>query len=199
MLPLNGAIQRIIINGEVMANLWSVSLEKHGVRVYMGAPCHRHTCDNGGLCVHHFRTAVCRCTPGYSGPKCSTIVTWYLSCFSPSLPVPLCCLSVTPKKPSLDQIILLTFCMVIGTYYLLDQIQNGGFSTTPRGIYAYIQTGFYYCIKNISDWLNTMKTKWLDASYAFHFYLDSNFDIFNIEFYAFLWYFVNYICTSIIF
>jgi hypothetical protein len=41
--------------------------------------------------------------------------------------------------------------MVIGTYYLLDQIQNGGISTTPSGIYAYIQTGFYYCIKNISD------------------------------------------------
>ncbi|XP_023338254.1 pikachurin-like [Eurytemora carolleeae] len=72
--PLDGAVQRIILKNEVLTNLVGLSSENRQLRVYHGAPCQRHRCENGGSCVPHFRTALCACAPGFSGKHCDTVV-----------------------------------------------------------------------------------------------------------------------------
>ena len=70
LIGLDGAIQRLIINGETSVNLQRKSLDSHKIRDYQGAPCRDNPCDNGGVCVPYFRKPVCSCARGYRGKYC---------------------------------------------------------------------------------------------------------------------------------
>ena len=70
IIGLDGAIQRIILNGEVMVSLQRRALDSLAVRDYTGAPCSDSPCDNGATCVPHFRRPLCVCPPGFRGRHC---------------------------------------------------------------------------------------------------------------------------------
>ena len=73
---LDGALQRIIINGNAIEDLIEVSKNSRGITKYVGPPCddeksQQHAkCMNGGVCTPFFRSYVCKCTKDYIGPKC---------------------------------------------------------------------------------------------------------------------------------
>ena len=69
-MGLDGAIQRVIINGETTANLLRKAIAAHNVKDYHGAPCQVNPCENGGTCVPNFRKAVCVCSGGFRGKYC---------------------------------------------------------------------------------------------------------------------------------
>ena len=73
LVGLDGAIQRLIINGEAQVNLQRRALSSSQVRDYLGFPCDPRAspqCDNGGTCVPWFRKPVCACPPGFRGKHC---------------------------------------------------------------------------------------------------------------------------------
>ena len=70
LIGLDGAIQRIIINGDTSVNLLRQSLDSQKIREYRGAPCTENPCDNEGVCVPYFRKPVCSCARGYRGKYC---------------------------------------------------------------------------------------------------------------------------------
>ena len=70
MIGLDGAIQRLIINGEANANLLRRSIDSYNIRDYNGAPCSDNPCENGAHCVPYFRKPVCACRPGFRGRFC---------------------------------------------------------------------------------------------------------------------------------
>jgi len=70
LIGLDGAIQRVIINGDAIVNLLRRSIDSYNIREYQGAPCSDSTCDNHGRCVPYFRKPVCACKPGYRGKFC---------------------------------------------------------------------------------------------------------------------------------
>ena len=96
---LQGAVQRVIVNGEVFDKLMEVdaSLEQQNVGVYRGPPCghmpathlsssHGRTsyllassaavgregspCQNNGICQPLLASFVCKCLPGFTGKRC---------------------------------------------------------------------------------------------------------------------------------
>ena len=73
---MDGALQRIIINGNAIEDLIEVSKNSRGITKYVGPPCddeksQQHAkCMNGGVCTPFFRSYVCKCTKDYIGPKC---------------------------------------------------------------------------------------------------------------------------------
>ena len=73
---LDGALQRIIINGNAIEDLIEVSKNSRGITKYVGPPCdddksqQNAKCMNGGVCTPFFRSYVCKCTKDYIGPKC---------------------------------------------------------------------------------------------------------------------------------
>jgi agrin, putative len=70
---LNGAIQRIIVNGEVWDDLVSQALKQHNVGQYSGPPCgYQNPCPNGTLCIPHFQDFECKCMKSKCPPFNST-------------------------------------------------------------------------------------------------------------------------------
>ena len=74
---MDGALQRIIINGNAIEDLIEVSKNSRGITKYVGTPCDddksqpaNAKCMNGGVCTPFFRSYVCKCTKDYIGPKC---------------------------------------------------------------------------------------------------------------------------------
>ena len=73
---MDGALQRIIINGNAIEDLIEVSKNSRGITKYVGPPCdddksqQNAKCMNGGVCTPFFRSYVCKCTKDYIGPKC---------------------------------------------------------------------------------------------------------------------------------
>ncbi|XP_076328006.1 agrin-like isoform X3 [Tachypleus tridentatus] len=67
---LTGAIQRIMVNGELWDNLMEKAVESHGVVPYLGQPCLEDVCKNGGVCVPHLNEFVCRCPLTFIGLRC---------------------------------------------------------------------------------------------------------------------------------
>jgi hypothetical protein len=52
MIGLNGAIQRIVVNGEVWDNLVQRAIKHRNVPEYGGPPCgYESPCQNNGLCL----------------------------------------------------------------------------------------------------------------------------------------------------
>ena len=86
---LQGAVQRVIVNGEVFEKLMESHSEQLNVAVYRGPPCgHMPTthssssssissssdlltpCQNGGICQPLLANFVCKCQPGFIGKRC---------------------------------------------------------------------------------------------------------------------------------
>ncbi|XP_054715535.1 agrin-like [Uloborus diversus] len=67
---LNGAIQKIIMNGEQWDPLTAKAIRAHRVRKYDGTPCLNGTCLHGGICISELNSFTCRCLSKYSGKRC---------------------------------------------------------------------------------------------------------------------------------
>ncbi|XP_076307902.1 agrin-like [Tachypleus tridentatus] len=66
----NGAIQRIIVNGEIWDNLFDKATDSVGVSTYTGAPCAEGICLNEGICVPVLNEFTCRCPTKFIGLQC---------------------------------------------------------------------------------------------------------------------------------
>ena len=79
---LEGALQRLIVNGNAVEDLVEVALDSRGISRYVGLPCDHFQsenavgkvgnakCKNGGICTPFFRSYVCKCKADFIGPKC---------------------------------------------------------------------------------------------------------------------------------
>jgi len=88
---LQGAVQRVIVNGEVFDKLMENQSELENVAVYRGPPCghmpithqsrtgshssttHREgstPCQNGGICQPLLANFICKCQSGFLGKRC---------------------------------------------------------------------------------------------------------------------------------
>lgn len=69
---LDGAIQRISVNGDIWDRPLSRALWSHGVRRYRGPPCDSNgtLCLNDGVCVPNLNAPLCRCPLYYWGARC---------------------------------------------------------------------------------------------------------------------------------
>ena len=74
-MGLDGAIQRLIVNGDVMDDLVILAKDSREITRYIGPPCNdvddpKPKCLHGGICRPYFRTYVCKCPPNYMGIHC---------------------------------------------------------------------------------------------------------------------------------
>lgn len=79
---LNGAIQRLIVNGNAIENLMDHAKDSREISDYEGPPCDQHKCLNGGQCKPFFRSYVCKCKHEFMGHFCekgTKAVSWQLS------------------------------------------------------------------------------------------------------------------------
>ncbi|KAK8730151.1 hypothetical protein OTU49_008111, partial [Cherax quadricarinatus] len=70
LVGLNGALQRLLVNGVVYSRLTEAATEQRGVSLYIGPPCHPNPCNNGGLCVPILANFSCRCPVMFVGRLC---------------------------------------------------------------------------------------------------------------------------------
>lgn len=92
MTGLDGALQRLIVNGNAIEDLIEVAKDSRGISRYVGSPCDDNSpiednieagsldglgrpvatakCMNGGICTPFFRSYVCKCKADFIGPKC---------------------------------------------------------------------------------------------------------------------------------
>ena len=92
---LEGALQRLIVNGNAIEDLVEVALDSRGISRYVGLPCDSEysggknelqagsrkvaKCKNGGICTPFFRSYVCKCKADFIGPKCEKSKNFTLS------------------------------------------------------------------------------------------------------------------------
>ncbi|XP_076065553.1 agrin-like isoform X2 [Oratosquilla oratoria] len=69
-MGFNGAIQRLIVNSEILDNLGGRAKSGPGVRRYRGPPCQYNQCLNGGVCQPFLNRFICKCPPIYTGKFC---------------------------------------------------------------------------------------------------------------------------------
>ena len=75
-MGLDGAIQRLIVNGDVMDDLVILAKDSRGIKRYVGPPCNDNVddpspkCQNGGICRPYFRSYVCKCPSNFMGKNC---------------------------------------------------------------------------------------------------------------------------------
>ncbi|CAL4097372.1 unnamed protein product, partial [Meganyctiphanes norvegica] len=74
-IGLNGAIQRLMVNSEVIENLVEGAQDVHGVRKHHGAPCLDNLCHNGGVCQPILNNFICKCFPEFTGKLCEESVS----------------------------------------------------------------------------------------------------------------------------
>jgi len=80
---LNGAIQRLIVNGQTWQNLAerAGSAHQRGISHYDGPPCPispaNNPCLNGGICQPMLAAYVCKCPVQYSGHHCESCKCTY--------------------------------------------------------------------------------------------------------------------------
>lgn len=89
---LQGAVQRVIVNGEVFEKLMESEAEQQNVAVYRGPPCgpmlathpsssrtsaypvnirdSSSPCQNSGVCQPLLASFVCKCQTGFLGKRC---------------------------------------------------------------------------------------------------------------------------------
>lgn len=69
---LNGAIQRIVVNGMI----WDDLSERSTTSKYNGPPCGPiNPCLNDAVCIAQLNTFVCKCPSKYSGRTCNRLLT----------------------------------------------------------------------------------------------------------------------------
>ncbi|XP_042234513.1 agrin-like isoform X4 [Homarus americanus] len=74
IMGLNGAIQRLLVNSEVLDNLDERATGGRGVRRYRGPPCQLNPCENGGVCQPFRNRFLCKCPATYTGKFCEKYV-----------------------------------------------------------------------------------------------------------------------------
>ena len=62
---MDGAIQRMVVNGEIWDNLLDRSIEIHNVAKFEGPPCASVKCLNKAICVPQLNEYSCECNPKY--------------------------------------------------------------------------------------------------------------------------------------
>jgi hypothetical protein len=74
---LDGALQRLIVNGNALEDLMDVAKDSRGISRYIGPPCEepegkmeKAKCMNGGICTPFFRSFVCKCKADFIGQRC---------------------------------------------------------------------------------------------------------------------------------
>lgn len=74
---LNGAIQRIVVNGEVWDNLNQKASNSKNVPAYGGPPCgYKNPCLNEGICIPQLNDFVCKCPSNkFTGKHCNKLLT----------------------------------------------------------------------------------------------------------------------------
>lgn len=70
LVGLDGALQRLLVNGVVYPRLTEAATEQREVGVYLGPPCHPNPCSSGGLCVPFLGNFSCRCPIMFAGKLC---------------------------------------------------------------------------------------------------------------------------------
>ncbi|XP_051154479.1 agrin-like isoform X3 [Leptopilina boulardi] len=74
-IGLQGAIQRLMINGKTYQNL-AVNITQHNTEIYNGLPCPKNNnpCYNGGVCLPLLNSYLCKCANGYNGLHCEFLM-----------------------------------------------------------------------------------------------------------------------------
>ena len=67
---LDGAVQRLVVNGNSVEHLMEHATDSGGVSRYEGPPCDESPCLNGGACRPFLRSFVCRCPTDFVGHQC---------------------------------------------------------------------------------------------------------------------------------
>lgn len=75
LVGLDGALQRLLVNGVVYPRLTEAATEQREVGVYLGQPCHPNPCSSGGLCVPFLGNFSCRCPVMFAGKLCQKSMT----------------------------------------------------------------------------------------------------------------------------
>ncbi|XP_067139294.1 agrin-like isoform X3 [Centruroides vittatus] len=70
----NGALQRIVVNGELLEDLRKIAKDSRGVSSYRGPPCSENPCLNSGICKPQLNDYHCQCPIPYAGRKCEKYV-----------------------------------------------------------------------------------------------------------------------------
>ncbi|GFY48023.1 hypothetical protein TNIN_260231, partial [Trichonephila inaurata madagascariensis] len=66
----DGAIHKIILNGEPWTHFTAKAVRAHGIRNYKGPPCAPGACLNGGTCIPRLNSHICQCLTKYMGKQC---------------------------------------------------------------------------------------------------------------------------------
>jgi hypothetical protein len=67
---LNGAIQRLIVNGNPVESLMDHVKDSRNVARYTGPPCDDNPCLNGGVCKPLLSSFICKCQKEFRGQFC---------------------------------------------------------------------------------------------------------------------------------
>lgn len=68
---LDGAVQRIVVNGEIWDDLLFKSIASKNVLEYKGPPCASdNPCTNDGVCIPKLNDYVCKCNNRFTGRRC---------------------------------------------------------------------------------------------------------------------------------
>ena len=66
----DGAIQKLLINADIMEKLVEKAVGGKGVQRYYGPPCSSSSCQNGGVCHPYLNRFICKCPPEFEGKFC---------------------------------------------------------------------------------------------------------------------------------
>ncbi|KAK7071856.1 hypothetical protein SK128_005930 [Halocaridina rubra] len=70
LVGLDGALQRLLVNGVVYDRLTEAAIEQKGVTLYKGPPCHPNPCHNSAICVPLLNEFFCKCSFMFVGRLC---------------------------------------------------------------------------------------------------------------------------------
>ncbi|XP_059489125.1 agrin-like [Neocloeon triangulifer] len=71
-IGLDGAIQRVVLNGVLTEDFVKQATSKRGVSHYQGPPCEGSPCKNGGACQPMLEHYVCKCAADFIGRHCES-------------------------------------------------------------------------------------------------------------------------------
>ncbi|KAB7496787.1 Pikachurin, partial [Armadillidium nasatum] len=70
----SGAIQRLVINEDILENLDEKAVGGKNVKRYRGPPCSHNPCQNGGICHPYLNRFLCKCVSGFLGKFCEQAI-----------------------------------------------------------------------------------------------------------------------------
>lgn len=73
---LNGALQRIVVNGEIWDNLVDRASQVHNIAEYGGPPCgYQNPCPNNAICLPQLSDYLCRCASNNRSQRCLNLLS----------------------------------------------------------------------------------------------------------------------------